>query len=322
MTIGGHRELARGGLFLCPLQCLPLDALARLLQVVSAWVASQAATRAIEHDERAVGQLQRAFVDAADSRNAERARQYRDVARRAACRRAEAEHFASVKRRGVRRREFLGDENGFVRHVDARLLRAREQREHAAADIADIARPFAQKRVVELLEMACLRLESGAPREARALAVADAGDRRVVEIRIAQQFEMSIEDLCLRRIGQLRLQRLDLLTRFMMRRVEPRALALRRFARLGHVDDFAAKLHDLADREPRRRRDAGELVRVGRRGAWRRGGFARHGRSGRRGRFAGLLARTRRQQARERGRGFIRIGPGGFDAQLVAEARR
>ena len=273
MTIGRDRELARGDFLFFALLRLTLDALARLREFVRARIAPQAAVRAVEHDERAVGQLQRILVDAADRRNAERAREDRDVTRRAAGRRAEAEHLAAIERGGIGRRKLLGDQDRFAGHVDMRLLHAREQRQHAAADIADIARALAQQRVVELLQIARLRLERGAPREARALAFADAADGRVVEIGIVEQFEVRIENLRLRRIGQLRLQRLDLLTRFVTRRVEPCAFALRRFARFGHVDDFLAELHDLADRESRRRRYAGEFVRVGGRGGFRRDRF-------------------------------------------------
>ncbi len=156
VTVRCHRELARGELLLFAFDSLAPDALARLVEFGGARVAPQAAVRAVEHDERAVGKLQRGFVDPADGRDAERAREDRDVARGAAGRRAEAEHLAAIERSGVGRREFLGDQDRVGGHVDLRLLHAGEQRQHAAADIADVARAFAQQRVVEFLQRARL----------------------------------------------------------------------------------------------------------------------------------------------------------------------
>ncbi|MGF6803961.1 hypothetical protein OKW48_007457 [Paraburkholderia youngii] len=263
MAVGGHCESACRELFVFAFGGLAPDAFARLFQFFGARIAPQAAARTVEHDGRAVGELQRARVDTADRRNAERAREDRDVARRAAGRRAKAEHLAAIERRGIGRRQFLSDQDRLFRHVDLRLLHAGEQREHTAADVADIAGAFAQQRIVELFEHACLVLERIAPRQPRALSLADAADGGVVQVGIVQQFEMRVENLRFRRIGERRLEPLDLLTRLMLRRFELRPFALRRLARFVHLDHLLAELHDLTDRKPRRSGDADEFVGVG-----------------------------------------------------------
>ena len=75
---------------------------------------------AIEHDARAIREIERARIDAGDRGNAEPAREDRGVRRRAAGRRAEAEHARAIERGGIRRREILGDEDRVGWHLPAR----------------------------------------------------------------------------------------------------------------------------------------------------------------------------------------------------------
>ena len=80
----------------------------------------------------AVGNFQRGRLDAGQRGNAERARQNRDVRRRAAARSAKADHARAIERGGVGGREILGDEDRVRRvlrrpacHVPVRIVSTR-----------------------------------------------------------------------------------------------------------------------------------------------------------------------------------------------------
>jgi hypothetical protein len=78
----------------------------------------------VEHDARAGPQVERARIDAGDGRDPQSAREDRDVRRRAPHRRAEGANARTIERRGVRRREILGDHDRVGRNVVRSLLMA------------------------------------------------------------------------------------------------------------------------------------------------------------------------------------------------------
>ena len=90
----------------------------------------------VDHDLRAFRNRMQRIADGDQRRNADLARDDRRVRGRAAARHHERGDARAVERRQIRRREFVGGEDGFVGQRAGRRVRVAKRAQHALFDVA------------------------------------------------------------------------------------------------------------------------------------------------------------------------------------------
>ena len=218
-------------------------------------VQSQRSFGPVENDGCAIGDLEHARLGAGDRGDFKGTGEDGDVRSCAAADRREADDRAAFHRRGVGRREILGDEDRTLRILWRHAGHAGEQFEHAAADVANIVGTLGEEFVAQRGESFRVKLGGILPGKRRALSLGHGRVRDLEEIGIVEQLGMRGKDRCLAWVGfrvELRAQGLRAgraLCRW--RRQADVARASRRALPLDH-DFRSPDLKDRADSKARR----------------------------------------------------------------------